>query len=101
MDWEQVFVELCSEGYLICEMPSSKATVHAYLADRGFKRNVIPNQCPACYTVRDFANDHPTGKYLLATDSHVVPVISGNYIDTWDSGSAIPIFYWEKGSNDA
>ena len=57
---------------------------------------IIPNTCPDCYTIADFCNDHPYGTYILATGTHVVAVIDGDYYDTWDSGNEIPIFYWQK-----
>ena len=40
--------------------------------------------------------DNPEGKYLLATGTHVVTVIDGDYYDTWDSGDEIPIYYFTK-----
>ena len=34
--------------------------------------------------------------YILGTGTHTVAVKHGNYYDTWDSGSEIPIFFWKK-----
>lgn len=84
----------------MCEMPSQKAVIHEFLKERGFQRYIISNHYPSDYSVEDFTLDHPFGIYLLATDSHVVPVISGYYIDNWDSGSEKPLFYWTKGDED-
>lgn len=95
-EWETVYFQLCLLGYSMCDMPSSKAVINEFLHEKGFTRHVIPNTCPYCYSVSDFAGEHFRGRYLLATDSHVVPVIDGNYIDTWDSGDAIPLYYWVK-----
>ena len=81
----------------MCDMPSSKAVVSEFLKQEGYERHVIPDSCPFCYTVEEFARNNNHGTYLLATDTHVVPVIDGFYIDTWDSGEEIPIYYWEKG----
>lgn len=94
--WDDVYLELCLLGYTICDMPSSKATINEYLSSLGYKRGVIPDSCPNCYTIREFTQDNPHGRYLLATDTHVIPVIDGDYIDTWDSGNEIPLFFWEK-----
>jgi hypothetical protein len=33
---------------------------------------------------------------MLATGTHVVAVIDGNYYDTWDSGDEVPIALWKK-----
>lgn len=78
------------------DMPSSNAVWGAYLKSRGFKRYIIPNECPDCYTVKDFCKDHPKGHYILGTGTHVIAIIDGFYYDTWDSGELIPIFYWKK-----
>ena len=47
-------------------------------------------------TVREFAKDHPEGKYILGTGTHAVAVIDGDYIDTWDSGDEVPIYYFQE-----
>jgi len=95
-DWEQVFIELSLQGFVMKDMPSSNSVWGAYLMSQGFKRYVIPNTCPDCYTIRDFCNDYPTGTYLVATGTHVVAIKDGNYLDTWDSGNEIPIYYFRK-----
>ena len=85
------------EGLMLCDMPSSNEVWGSYLRKLGYKRIDIPNSCPACYTVRDFCIDNPVGEYLLATGSHVITVINGDYYDTWDSGDEIPAFCWGEG----
>lgn len=37
------------------------------------------------------------GRIFLALPSHVVTVIDGDWLDTWDSGGETPLYYWEKG----
>ena len=96
-DWNSVYIQLCILGYDMCDMPSSKTVINQYMRGRGYFRHVCPDKYPFCQTVREFANENPNGTYLLATDSHVVPVINGDYIDTWDSGNEVPMFYWKKG----
>ena len=78
------------------DMPSSNAVWMAFLKSQGYQKMLIPNSCPECYTVRDFCEEHPRGRYLLATGTHVISVIDGDYYDTWDSGDEIPIFYFTK-----
>lgn len=94
-DWNKIYIQLCVLGYEVCDMPSSKSTVNRFLSSKGFKRFLTPEDSGE-YTVSDFTHDYPEGRYLLATDSHVVPVIDGDYIDTWDSGREIPLFFWRK-----
>ncbi len=95
-DWKSTYLSLMMEGYYLGDMPSSNAVWGSFLKKHGFKRHIIPNECPDCYRIKDFCNDHPTGLYILATGTHVVAVDGGNYYDTWDSGNEIPIYYWEK-----
>ena len=95
--WEDVYADLCLEGLRFYDMPSANHVWGSYLKKRGFRRRIIPDSCPQCYTVADFALDHPHGSYILALSGHVVPVIEGDVYDTWDSTSRIPIYYWEKG----
>jgi len=92
--WDQVYIELCVEGYILGDMPSSNSVWSAYLKHHGFIKNLIPNSCPDCYTVRDFANDNPVGIFILGTGEHAVAVIDGNYYDSWDSGREVPIYYF-------
>ena len=80
-------------------MPSSNAVWGAYLRHQSFRRYIIPNECPDCYTVSDFCCDYPKGVYVLATGTHVVTVIDGEYYDTWDSGNEVPIYYFKKEDN--
>lgn len=96
--WDVVYLQLCLIGLTMCEMPSTKAVIHEYLRRNGYLRYTIPNRYPADYSVRDFAEDHKYGTYLLTTDSHVVPVIDGCWIDNWDSAEEIILFYWTKGA---
>lgn len=96
MSWEQTYIELCLQGFIMADMPSSNSVIDAYLRSKGFKKSIIPNTCPECYTIADFADDHPYGVYLLATGEHVVSVVDGAYYDSWDSGDEVPIYYYRK-----
>lgn len=95
-DWESTYVDITLQGFMMHDMPSSNNVWGTYLHENGYSRYVIPNTCPDCYTVKDFCEDYPQGKYMLATGTHVIAVIDGDYYDTWDSGDEIPIFYWRK-----
>lgn len=56
----------------------------------------MPDNCPDCYTVADFASEHPRGLYVLAIGGHVVTVRDGEWMDSWDSGNEVPAYYWSK-----
>ena len=96
MDWESVYTGICVTGYSMCDMPSANCVWGAYLRDNWFVRDVVPNECPECYSVADFAREHPQGTYILALTGHVVCVKDGDWYDSWDSGDKIPMYYWER-----
>ena len=95
--WRRVFYGMCAMGGDLYSMPSANEVWGEYLNRIGYKRGVIPNTCPYCYTVRDFCRDNPYGRFVLGTGNHVIAVINGHWYDTWDSGDEVPIFYWWKG----
>ena len=66
------------------------------LLRNGFTKHHIPDTCPDCFTVEDFAKEHPHGLYILGTGEHAVAVVDGDWYDTFDSGAMIPIVYYEK-----
>lgn len=94
--WDATYTGAALQGYALADMPSANHVWGAYLKSKGFVRSVIPNECPDCYTVSDFADDHPIGKYVLGTGTHAVAVVDGEIWDTWDSRNEIPIYYYHK-----
>ena len=95
-DWEKAYTELALAGFTMGDMPSGNAVVNSVLRQYGFRRQVIPNSCPDCYTIGDFANGHPEGTYVVGTGNHVVAVENGTVWDSWDSTGEVAIFYWEE-----
>ena len=96
VSWESIFIDLSSYGLTMHDLPSANSVWGAYLRDKGYSRHIIPDTCPDCYSVAQFAEDHPQGKYILALTGHVVAVSDGQYFDTWDSGKEVPVYYWRK-----
>ena len=94
--WDDVYLGIAMQGFVDKDMPSSNAVWDNYLRANGYNKFIIPNTCPDCYTVEAFANEHPEGRFLLATGSHVIAVVDGDYYDTWDSGMETPIYYYTK-----
>ena len=94
--WDETYIGLVMQGYMMGDMPSANHVWGAYLREQGFERQILPNTCPDCYTVAQFAEEHPSGTYILALSGHVVCVQNGEWFDTWDSGSEIPLYYWQK-----
>ena len=96
-DWESVYTALILEGFILHDLPSANYVWGSYLRRCGWSRSAIPNNCPDCYTVEDFAAEHPDGTYILALATHVVCVRDGDWLDTWDSGDETPLYFWKKG----
>lgn len=96
IDWEKAFTEICLQAYMLSDMPSANHVWGAYLKNKGFKKYVLPESCPDCYTIREFSSDRPKGTYVVATGSHVVAVKDGDYYDAWDSGDETPVYYYRK-----
>ena len=94
--WEDIYCGIALYGFMMYDIPSSNAVWGAYLKKRGFKRKMLPNECPDCYTVEDFCEEHPLGTFVVAVNNHVLTVIDGNYYDSWDSGNENPIYYFER-----
>ena len=97
MDWESAYALLSTNGFLMGDMPSSDSVWGATLRQYGFSRFTIPNECPNCYTAKDFCEDHPYGVYVLGFGGHVATVVDGILYDSWNSLQEIPQFYWSKG----
>lgn len=95
ISWDDAFDQIAKSAKQMGAVMHYNAAFGAVLRKHGFRRYIIPNHCPDCYTVKDFCHDHPEGIYVVGTDAHVVAVINGNYIDTFDSGAEIAIYYWE------
>lgn len=95
-EWIDVYLSLAAEGLIMGDMPNANSVWGSYLRSLGFKRHVIPDTCPNCYTVEDFCADHPEGRYVLALNGHVVCAKGGDWFDSWDSGGERPVYYWEK-----
>lgn len=95
-DWERAYAELALAGFVLGDMPSGNAVVNSVLKQYGFKRSVIPDTCPDCYTIGDFATDHPEGTYVVGSGNHMVCIEDGTVWDSWDSRGESAIFYWEE-----
>lgn len=96
LTWDETFTDLVFVAFKEKDMPSANSVWGEYLKSIGYRKYLIPDTCPECYTIRDFCKDNPVGRFILATGSHVVAVENGNYYDSWDSGSEVPVYYWKE-----
>ncbi len=96
MDWDAAYLSLMYKGLQLKAFPDQPFVWGAALMSRGFERFQLPNNCPLCYSVKQFCIDYPKGRYVVATENHVIAIIDGDYYDTWDSGDEVPIYYWKE-----
>ena len=93
--WTEVYDELICTARSVYDMPSSNEAWGLYLYRMGFEPFILPDACPECVTVREFARRFPHGRYIIGTGNHAVAVVGGNYIDTWDSGDCVPSYFFK------
>ena len=96
LSWDEAFDLLAHNAREMCDMPSADAVIGSVLRQHGYVRSVIPSTCPDCYTIGEFAEDHPRGIYVLGTGQHAVCVRDGVILDSWDSRQELPIFMWRR-----
>lgn len=94
LDWRTIHRAQCDLSEEMADMPSADRVWWKQLRRYGFTRQRMIDQCPNCYTVADFAADHPNGIYILGPKEHAVAVIDGDWWDTWDSGGTVPAYYF-------
>lgn len=95
--WEETYTGLALEGFARGDLPNADSVWGPYLKVHSFRRHLLPDDCPDCYTVADFARDNPDGVFVLSMPGHhVVTVVDGEYCDSWDSGREVPVYYWTK-----
>ena len=94
--WDDIYIHLCLEGFIIKNMPTVDIVWGTFLKSIGFVPYLLPTDCPNCYTVRDFCERNRNGVFILATGSHLVAIIDGNYCDAWDSGDELVNYVWRR-----
>lgn len=91
-NWEKIYMDLCIQGLLLGDMPTANHVWGSYLRGIGYRRAILGDDC----TVQQFAAENPEGTYILAMPSHVVAVKNGRYLDSWDCGDEVPVYFWRK-----
>ena len=95
-DWVDVYDDITRLGKILKDMPSSNHVWGIYLKNNGYRKHIIPNTCPDCYSVKDFCKDNPVGTFVLGFGGHVATVKNGKIYDSWNSSNEIPIYIWYK-----
>ena len=96
VSWEKAYVMKTLNGFLMGNESVSDEVWGSVLREHGFKRQMVPDSCPDCYTVEDFLKDHPHGIYVIKSQDHVATAVSGTLFDSWDSRGKTVIYFWYK-----
>lgn len=96
-EWNNVHRDLCDLSREMADMPSADRVWWELLRMHGFSKQRMIDRCPDCYTVGDFAADHPRGIYVLGPHEHAVSVIDGDVWDSWDSTQTVPTYFFRRG----
>ena len=97
ISWEQAYVLKSVNGFQMGNEGVSDEVWGSVLRQNGYKRYLVPDSCPDCYTVEQFCEDHPEGTFVVKSQDHVATVVDGNLYDSWDSSQKTVIYYWTKG----
>ena len=92
--WERACAALSIQSFADGDNWAKDDVWGDFLEARGWTWFRIPDTCPRCYTLSEFARDHPEGVYIVGTGSHAVCVRDGVILDSWHSGGVIPLFAW-------
>ncbi len=94
--WADTYIGICDKGLKMHDMPSSNAVWGVYLREQGYTKHMVNKEYPERYHLKDFCEEHPSGTFVVVLSGHVVCVRNGDYYDSWDSGSEIPIYYYRR-----
>ena len=95
-DWDTVHWDLCILSHYECTMPSVNWLWDLYLRRNGFEKFLLPESCPECVTVREFARRFPHGTYVIGTGTHAVCVRNGDWLDALNSQDEVPTYFYRK-----
>ena len=96
LTWEQAYARLSLNGFLMGDVTCSDTVWGSLLRQAGFRREIVENTCPDCYTVEEFCRDHPVGTFVVKSHNHVATVKNGILYDAWDSEMNVPYYYWYR-----
>lgn len=96
LDWDTVHDMTSRMSKQLGDMQSADAAWGAVLRQHGFVKQLLPDQCPDCYTAGEFARDNPKGTFVLAFGGHVSTIRDGTILDTWNTSNEIPIYVWMR-----
>lgn len=100
ISWEKAFALLSVNAFLMGDVISADVVCGSVLRQHGFIKEIVPNTCPDCYTVKDFCEDHPNGTFVVKSQDHVATVVNGTLFDSWPSENKIVIYFWTNNKEE-
>lgn len=94
LSWEKAYVLLAVNGFLMGNDPAADEVWGSVLRQHGFRRYMVPDTCPDCYSVEEFCAEHPYGIFVVKSENHVATVVDGVLYDSWPSQDKTVIYYW-------
>lgn len=93
--WEEVLTDLFRISLKIKDVPTDKKTYTEYLATIGYYKQPQPRKDDNTkYTIREFAQEHKKGIYVVDMANHCTCVINGKIHDLWNCGNKSVGNYW-------
>jgi hypothetical protein len=96
VSWDEAFDMIARNAKQMGAMMHRDAAWGSVLRQHGFRKKIIPNACPDCFTAEDFCLANPRGVFVLGFGNHTACVIDGVLLDTWRSSDEIPIYVWYR-----
>ena len=87
---------LSVNGFQMGNIMAADEVWGSVLRQHGFKRYLVPDYCPDCYSVGAFCEEHPDGTFVVKSENHVATVVDGDLYDSWNSEDKTVIYYWRK-----
>lgn len=95
--WRRTYRELSKLGEELCDVLNVASTYEEYLRRKGQTRSKRPSKPNRTfYTVKEWAELHPEGTFILTTPAHLTVVENGCIVDSWNTASEkIVGGYWK------
>lgn len=93
--WDYTKLLIAFKGLKLKDVDTADHVWGAILYENGFLDYKVPHGRGEG-SLKEFAEKHPIGTYVVKLSGHVVCVKDGDYYDTWDSGKCVPIYYWTR-----
>ncbi len=96
LDWETVYQGLTLLGLKIKDVPNSTRVYRKYLEQQGYAKERQPRKPDNTkYTLNEFAESNPKGRFVVSLANHLTVVIDGLVYDTWNCLHKTVGNYWE------